>query len=58
LSLLNLHARRIRRIKLLIDYNRSHVVIVIEYLEIMQQKAIEKEVVKHLKEVKRKEKEE
>jgi hypothetical protein len=37
LSLPNLHARKIRRIKLLVDYNKSHIMTTIEYLEIMQQ---------------------
>jgi len=35
LSLPRLLARKIRGTKLLVDYNKSHVVITIEYLEIM-----------------------
>jgi hypothetical protein len=42
LSLANLLARKIRGIDLLVDYNKSHVMATIEYLEIMQQKATKK----------------
>jgi hypothetical protein len=57
LSLLSLHARSIKGTKLLVDYNKPHV-ITIEYLEIMRQKVTKKEVAKHIREAKRKEREE
>ncbi len=43
---------------MLVDYNKSHVVTIIEYLEIMRQKVTKKEVTKQIKEAKRKEREE
>jgi len=49
---------RIRGTKPLVDYSKSHVVTTIEYLEIMQMKFTQKEVLKHIIEAKRKEKEE
>jgi hypothetical protein len=55
LSLSNLHARKIRGIKLLVDYSKSCVMITIEYLEIMRQKVTKKKLVEHIKEAKRKE---
>ncbi len=58
LSLPRLLARKIKRTKLLVDYNKSHVVITIEYLEIMRQKVTKKEVAEHIREAKRKEREE
>ncbi len=58
LSLPNLLARRIRRTKLLDDYNKSHVVTIIEYLKIMRQKATQKEPLEHIIDAKRNEKEE
>jgi hypothetical protein len=56
LSLPSLHARRIRGTKPLVDYSKSHVVFVIEYLEIMQMKATWKETLEHIIKAKRKEK--
>jgi hypothetical protein len=44
LSLSNLLARKIRGTQPLVDYNKSHVVTTIEYLEIMQQKATKKKL--------------
>jgi len=49
---------RTRGTKPLVDYSKSHVVTTIEYLEIMQMKFTQKEVLKHIIEAKRKEKEE
>jgi hypothetical protein len=56
LLLPHLFARRTRRIKPFVDYNISHVVTSNEYLVILQQKNLDKEVVEHIKEHKRKEK--
>jgi hypothetical protein len=58
LSLLKLLAGIIRRIKPLVDYSKSHIVITIEYLEIMQQKVIKKKIAEHFKETERKERKE
>jgi len=46
--------KKTKGIKLLVVYNQLHVVTLAQYMNIMQQKALEKEVVKDIKEQMRK----
>jgi hypothetical protein len=55
MSLPHLPIRRTNGKIPLADYFQSHVVILEEYLRIMQQKAMDKEATKHIRENKRKE---
>jgi hypothetical protein len=58
LSLLHLCAKRTNGREPLINYSQSHVVTSNEYLRIMQQQAMDKEVVEYIRENKRKEQQE
>ncbi len=46
--------KEIQKIEPLLDYNRSHIVTFSEYLEIMQQKVLNKKVTKQIKKPKKK----
>lgn len=48
--------KKTKAIKLLVVYNQLHVVTLAQYINIIQQKALEKEVVKDIKEQMRKDK--
>ncbi len=54
--LLQLIVKKTKAIKLLVVYNQLHVVTLAQYINIIQQKALEKEVVKDIKEQMRKDK--
>jgi hypothetical protein len=58
LSLLHLLTKRTNGREPLVDYSQSHVITSNEYLRIMQQKAMDKEVVEHIQENKSEERQE